>query len=180
MSTHSQEATRPAVRVRHPARRVLGAVVGIVVLAAVALAALVAIVPAVVGGRALTVLSGSMEPTLHVGSVAVIKPIDPAQVKPGDVLNFTDRDLATGQARIVTHRVVEVQPGPRFVTRGDANPANDLHPIAAADVHGALWYDVPYVGTIRERLVAPAGLGILGGVVLLGVALALLVPRSRS
>jgi signal peptidase I len=179
MATHSV-ATRPRTRRPHPARRVLNAVGALVVLAALALATVVAILPAVVGGKALTVLSGSMEPTLHVGSVAVIRPVEPAQVQVGDIVNFTDRDPATGQGRIVTHRVLEVQPGPQFVTRGDANPANDLHPIPAADVHGRLWYDVPYVGTLRERLVTPAGLAILGGVVLLGVALALLVPRYKE
>ncbi|WP_181784056.1 signal peptidase I [Pseudonocardia pini] len=178
MTTHSP--TAPATRVRHPARRVLGAVVGVVVLAAVALAALVAVVPLAVGGTSLTVLTGSMEPTLPVGSVVVLKPIDAAQVKPGDVLNFTDREAASGRTRVVTHRVVEVLPGPGFVTRGDANPANDPEPVAAQDVHGVLWYDVPYVGTIRERLTTPAGLAILGGVVLLGVALALLVPKYRD
>jgi signal peptidase I len=179
MATHSV-ATRPRTRRRHPARRVLSALGALLVVAVLALATAVAILPLVVGGKALTVLSGSMEPTLHVGSVAVIRPVEPTQLAVGDVVNFTDRDLSTGQSRIVTHRIVEVQPGPQFVTKGDANPTNDLHPIAAADVHGELWYDVPYVGTVRERLVSPAGLAILGGVVLLGVALALLVPKYRD
>ena len=161
----------------HPLRRVLTLVLGLVVLVVVALAAAVALVPAVVGGHSLTVLSGSMEPTLPVGSVAVIKPVDTAQVKPGDVLNVTDRDPATGQSRIVTHRVVEILPGPAFVTRGDANRTNDPRPVAAADVHGVLWYDVPYVGALRARLLGPAGLAIAGGLVLLAIALALLVPK---
>ncbi|GAA1868573.1 hypothetical protein GCM10009836_56330 [Pseudonocardia ailaonensis] len=179
MATHTA-APRAHARRRHPARRVLGAVGTLVVLALLALATAVAILPLAVGGRALTVLSGSMEPTLHVGSIAVVRPVEPAQLAVGDIVNFTDRDLSTGQTRIVTHRVVEVAPGPRFVTKGDANPTNDLHPIAAADVHGRLWYDVPYVGTLRQRLATPAGLVILGGVVLLGVALALLVPKYRD
>ncbi|GAA2893561.1 hypothetical protein GCM10010472_60180 [Pseudonocardia halophobica] len=164
----------------HPVRRVLNLVLGLVVLVVVALAAAVALVPAVVGGHSLTVLSGSMEPTLQVGSVAVIKPVDTAQVKPGDVLNFTDRDAATGQARVVTHRVVEVLPGPAFVTKGDANRTNDPAPVAAQDVHGVLWYDVPYVGGLRDRLVSPAGLAIAGGIVLLALALALLVPKHAK
>lgn len=66
------------------------------------------------------------------------------------------------------------------MTRGDANPVDDPNPVAAADVHGELWYDVPSVGTVRDRLTTPAGLAILGGVVLLGVALAPLVPRERA
>jgi signal peptidase len=188
MGTHTRtgdvdrETARLATRPRHvhPLRRVLTLVLGLLVLAVVALAALVALVPAAVGGHSLTVLSGSMEPTLPVGSVAVLKPVDTAQVKPGDVLNFTDRDAATGQSRIVTHRVVEILPGPEFVTKGDANRTNDPQPVAAADVHGVLWYDVPYVGGLRDRLVSPAGLAIAGGLVLLALALALLVPTHAK
>ncbi|MCE0762669.1 signal peptidase I [Pseudonocardia kujensis] len=174
-----QETARhaaPPPRV-HPLRRALDLVLGLVVLVVVALAAAVALVPVVVGGHSLTVLSGSMEPTLPVGSVAVVKPVDTAQVKPGDVLNFTDRDAATGRTRIVMHRVVEVRPGPEFVTKGDANRTADPDPVAAQDVHGVLWYDVPYVGGLRDRLVSPAGLAIAGGIVLLAIAVALLVPK---
>ncbi|GAA4713075.1 hypothetical protein GCM10023215_64950 [Pseudonocardia yuanmonensis] len=43
-----------------------------------------------------------------------------------------------------------------------------------------LWYDVPYVGGLRDRLVGPAGLAVAGGLVLLAVALALLVPKHRT
>jgi signal peptidase I len=169
----------PALRV-HPLRRIGGWLLGLVVLAFVALAAAIAIVPAVAGGHSLTVLSGSMVPTLPVGSIAVIRPVEPTRVTPGMVINFTDRELGDAQARIVTHRVVEVRPGPEFVTRGDANPSNDVKPVAAADVHGQLWYDVPYVGTLREKLWGPAGIAVLGGVVLLAVAFTLLVPKYRK
>ncbi|SDE82754.1 signal peptidase I [Pseudonocardia oroxyli] len=180
MGSHSVAAEPARTRRRHPARRVLGVLGALAVVAALALACALAILPLLVGGKALTVLSGSMEPTLPVGSVAVIRPVEPARLGVGDVVNFTDRDASTGEARVVTHRIVAVQPGPRFVTRGDANPVDDPNPVAAADVHGELWYDVPSVGTVRDRLTAPAGLAILGGVVLLGVALTLLVPRERA
>ena len=96
------------------------------------------------------------------------------------VLSFTDRDAAGGQTRIVTHRVVEVLPGPAFVTKGDANRTNDPAPVAAQDVHGVLWYDVPYVGGLRDRLVSPAGLAVAGGIVLLAIALALLAPKHAK
>ncbi|RTL70816.1 MAG: signal peptidase I [Pseudonocardiaceae bacterium] len=162
-------STRPA-----PLRRISGAVLALVVVVVVALAVVVAVLPWAVGGKALTVLSGSMEPGLPVGSVAVVKPEPADRIAVGDVIEFVDRDQATGASRVVTHRVVQVQPGPAFVTKGDANATPDPHVVAAAAVGGVLWYHVPWVGGLRDRLVGPAGLVVLGGIVLLGAAVLLL------
>lgn len=174
--THAA-ATRPTRS--SPLRRVIGALLIIVVAAAVALAIAVALLPWAVGGKALTVLSGSMEPGLPIGSIAVVKPEPAAGIVVGDVIQFVDRDQATGASRVVTHRVLEVRPGPEFVTKGDANATPDPHVVAAASVGGVLWYHVPWVGGLRDRLAGPAGLIVLGGIVLLGAAVLLLRPAGR-
>lgn len=156
-----------------PMHRVWSALLLLAVLLAVSLALAVAVVPAVVGGSTLTVLSGSMEPTLPVGSVVVVRPRPPAEIAVGDVITFLARDPASDATRVVTHRVVEVLPGPEFRTRGDANPDPDPGLVAAADVRGVRWYSVPWVG----GLLTPIGLLVGGGLVLLAVGIGLLVPR---
>lgn len=164
----------------HPVRRLATWMAGAALLAVVAAALAVAVVPAIAGATPLTVLSGSMEPTLHVGSTVVVRPQPVANIRAGDIITFTDRDPDTDATRTVTHRVVEVLPGPTFRTRGDANNAPDVRTVAGADVHGVYWYDVPLVGLVKDRLISPFGALLALGVVLLGVAMHLLVPQTRA
>jgi signal peptidase I len=157
--------------VRALARGLLGLAVVVALGLAVALAGL----PALFGGTALTVLSPSMVPTFAPGDVVVVRARPVAGIGVGDVITFTARDPRSSSTRVVTHRVVGVDPGPVFHTRGDANEDPDPNPVAAADVRGVLWYTVPWVGGWAERLLTPAGaviglgvLALLVGALLLG------------
>jgi signal peptidase I len=169
---------------KHPSRphvvrrigRGFGAVLVVVVVAA---AVAVAGVPAATGATALTVLSGSMEPSLPVGSTVVVRPRPATEIVAGDVVTFTDRDEAGGEARVVTHRVIAVEPGPRFRTKGDANDAPDPGVVEAADVQGVQWYVVPWVGLIRDRLISPAGGFFAVGLMLLLTAAHMLLPATE-
>lgn len=158
-------------------RRALGILLALAVLAAAAVVLAVAVVPAVAGASTYTVLSPSMVPALAPGTVVVVRPRPAQAVAVGDVVTFTDRDPASPASRVVTHRVVAVEPGPAFVTRGDANPDPDPGVVAPADVRGVLWYAVPHVGRAAEVLRSPPGLLLAGGAVLLLVGLRLLLPR---
>jgi signal peptidase len=171
---------RSAPEEPHPLRRVLRWAGGTAAVLVLALALAVAVVPALAGARPLTVLSGSMEPSLPVGSTVVVRPEPVEGIAVGDVVTFTDREEGGGETRVVTHRVIEVRPGPEFVTMGDANNAPDQGVVLPADVLGVQWYHVPYVGLLRERLLTPPGVFFGLGAVLLGVAVHLLVPRTRS
>jgi signal peptidase I len=159
-----------------PLRRAGAVLLGLLILAAVAVALAVAVVPAAVGGSALTVLSGSMEPALPVGSVVVVRPRPAADIVVGDVITFLARDPQSPATRVVTHRVTAVEPGPAFRTRGDANPDPDPGLTAAADVRGVEWYSVPWVGALGERVRTPGAL-IAGGGVLLLAGVGLLLRR---
>lgn len=162
----------------HPARRIMGWAAGTALVVVVVLALAVAVVPAIGGATPLTVLSGSMEPSLPVGSTVVVRPRPAAEIAVGDVITFTDRDTGSGETRVVTHRVIGIEPGPAFVTMGDANDAPDPGLVQAADVRGVQWYAVPYVGLLRERLFTPPGAYFAAAVLFLVVAAYLLVPRT--
>lgn len=165
---------------RHPARLMMRWSGVLLLVAVVAAAVAVTVVPAAAGATPLTVLSGSMEPTLPVGSTVVVRPTPADRIGVGDIITFTDRQPGTTETRIVTHRVIEVLPGPAFRTRGDANDAPDPHPVAAADVRGSYWYDVPLVGLVKDRLFSLVGLLYLAGIVLLVVAANLLLPQTTG
>ena len=57
------------------------------------------------GIRTFTVLSGSMEPTYHVGSLIYVNKVDSAAIRPGQVITFM-----LDENTVATHRVVEVVP----------------------------------------------------------------------
>ena len=84
-------------------RRIWSVITTIVVILIVFLAiALVGV--RVVGLTPYTVLSGSMEPTYHVGSLIYVKEVEPSEVEVGDPITFVvNEDLL-----VATHRVVEI------------------------------------------------------------------------
>jgi signal peptidase len=173
------EAPTPDPPRPHVVRRLGRWAGGLVAVVIVAAAVAVAGVPALTGATALTVLSGSMEPALPVGSTVVVRPKPVAEIVVGDVITFTDRDDATGESRVVTHRVIGVESGPRFRTKGDANDAPDPGAVEAADVQGVQWYVVPLVGLVRDRLISPTGGFFAVGVLLLLTAAHLLLPATE-
>ena len=127
------------------------ALVAVVVLLAIALVGI-----RVIGFTPYTVLSGSMEPTYHVGSVVYVKKVDPTTLKVGDPITFH----LTGNV-IATHRIIEVHgegtPNLGFRTQGDANETVDGITPASA-VIGKATFSIPYLGYLSNFLQQPKGL----------------------
>lgn len=97
------------------------------------------------GWRSFITLGGSMEPTIPIGSVVVVQPVLPSEVRVGDIVTVAERE----QQRLVTHRVINVleQEGRLvFETQGDANGVPDGVPRDPADLRGRMVYFVPLAG----------------------------------
>jgi signal peptidase len=111
------------------------------------IAALVFVVPMVIGAQRYTIVSGSMEPGIPVGSLVVVQPRQIDDVGMGDVITF---QLESGESAVATHRVVgegRTGDGERLlVTQGDANSTADSAPVQAAQLRGVLIYTVPLLG----------------------------------
>ena len=112
-----------------------------------------------VGLQVYTVLSGSMEPTYHVGSLIYVKSVDPAELAAGDVITFMlDEDT------LATHRIVEVVPDSedpetlRFRTKGDANEAEDGSLVHYKNVVGSPVFSIPKLGYFANYIQKPPGL----------------------
>ena len=103
------------------------------------------------------VFTGSMEPTLNVGGVVAIRPVDPLAVEVGDITTYKapiEPDL------IVTHRVVEViNDGGSlgFRTKGDANNGLDDFIIPERNIVGNVWLYIPLFGHLVKLLKTPLG-----------------------
>ncbi len=157
-----------------------------------------------VGLTPYTVLSGSMEPTYHVGSLIYVKDVDPSEIRVGDPITFVvNEDLL-----VATHRVVNIEevtsteqpivdeagepmldadgnqmyqevpldePAYYFYTKGDANDAEDGAPVYYKNLIGEPVFSVPYLGYLSSALQTKKGM-ILGVTAALVLLLLLFMP----
>lgn len=92
------------------------------------------------------VYGGSMEPAVKVGSLVVIKPVQPQDIKVDDIITYRS---ATESGMVTTHRVIEVMrrgDSLEFRTKGDANEDPDINLVAADELVGKLAFNIPYLG----------------------------------
>ena len=93
--------------------------------------------------KILTVMSGSMEPKIHVGSLVFVKPV--SQYNIGDVVTRKTDDPGV----TITHRIIskeEVAGKSVFQTKGDANNAEDSEKTAQERIVGKVFFNIPYLG----------------------------------
>ena len=130
-----------------------GVLVGIVVLLAVALVGV-----RLIGLQPYVVLSGSMEPTYHVGSLIYVKAVDYKELKVGDPITYM-----VSQDTVVTHRIIEVlvdEEDPetiRYFTQGDANDIPDGSSVHYKNIIGKPVFSVPYLGYVSNYIQNPPG-----------------------
>ncbi|TSC95563.1 MAG: signal peptidase, endoplasmic reticulum-type [Parcubacteria group bacterium Athens0714_26] len=124
-------------------------------IAVIAILLVVSVLPITGNFKVLTVLSGSMEPVIHTGSVVVVKPSDSYKI--GDIITFGEM----GKTKTpITHRIYEMKvqgSQPVYITKGDANNAPDQKEITGKDIVGKVLFDVPYVGYAVETARKPLG-----------------------
>lgn len=141
-----------------------------ILVALVVLLALLLVGARVIGLQVFTVLSGSMEPTYHTGSLIYVKKVDPYTIKEGQPITFM-----LDENTIATHRVVEIVPDEedasviRFRTKGDANDAVDGSLVHYKNVIGTPVFTIPYLGYVADYIQHPPGMyvAISAGAVLL-------------
>jgi signal peptidase len=150
-------------------RKVINIITNLLVIAVVALAVLLVGVR-LAGLQVFTVLSGSMEPEYHVGSLIYVKKVDPMTLTERDVITFM-----LSEDTIATHRIVEVVPDEtdasvvRFRTKGDANDAEDGSLVHCKNVIGTPVFTIPYLGYVASYIQNPPGtyIAISAGAILL-------------
>lgn len=141
-----------------------------ILVALMVLLALLLVGARVVGLRVFTVLSGSMEPTYHTGSMIYVKKVDPYSIQVGDPITFM-----LDENTIATHRVVGIVPDEedptviRFRTKGDANEAEDGGLVHYKNVVGTPIFSIPKLGYFADYIQHPPGMyiAISGGAILL-------------
>ena len=112
----------------------------------------------VFGIQSMVVLTGSMEPTIPVGSIVFIKADQNYQEKA--IITFTNKAGTT-----VTHRLVEKTDSSgnmMFRTKGDANEQPDSELVSPRDVLGKSILFIPYLGRMTQFLkTTPGFIGLI-------------------
>ncbi|MGN1113264.1 MAG: signal peptidase I [Acutalibacteraceae bacterium] len=113
------------------------------------------------GLQVYAVLSGSMEPEYHTGSLIYVRSVDYKEIQPGQVITFM-----LNEDTVATHRVVEVVPDEedpevlRYRTKGDANDVEDGSLVHYKNVLGTPVFTIPYLGFLSAYIQKPPGLYI--------------------
>ncbi len=111
------------------------------------------------GFRLFYVVTGSMEPTLPVGSLLVVGQTDHFEV--GDVITFYSREESiAGYPN--THRIIGIQgtgAERSFLTKGDFNAVADTEPVPLSDVIGKVYFSIDggFIKKLVELLGTPMG-----------------------
>lgn len=128
-------------------------------------------VPKVMGYELYTVITGSMEPAISVGSLVYIKGEAPEDIKEGEVIAFYG---AKDSNAIITHRVMEnrIVMG-EFITKGDANQTKDMNPIPYENFIGKVALNLPSLGYIAQIITSLEGKITAGAVIILAIGLQL-------
>lgn len=165
-----------------------GRAISTILIAIPVIVALSMVVSAFAGFKVFTVLSGSMEPAIHTGSLIYVKPVDAATLREGDVITFAIADDMTA-----THRIVEIIRGSegegaadagsnadlQFITKGDANDAADASPVSEENIVGTPVLAIPLLGYAVNWMRNPPGLYITIAVITLLIILSF-IPTFKG
>jgi len=116
------------------------------------------------GLRLFTVRSGSMNPTISVGSVVVVRPHQNYQK--GDIITYKRAEDTNidNPAITTTHRIVEVIKKEQeifYSTKGDANNAPDGKLTPDPAVIGKVVFQIPFIGYPVDFAKKPVGFVVM-------------------
>ena len=125
------------------------------------------------------VSTGSMEPTIPVGSLIMTERTDIDDVEINDVVSFYSKETYM-QGRIITHRVVAKDVGSDgrvyLTTRGDANSAADIYFVDSETLIGRLrWCSEDESLFAKVLAFISSGFGFFSCIVLPAIVIAILI-----
>jgi len=111
------------------------------------------------GWRVFIVKSGSMEPTIHTGSMVISRYTHPSLLKTHDIITFVG---PTKEREFITHRITKITDTNEYIsikTKGDKNNAEDVWDVPGGSVVGKVLAVIPYIGYVLAF--AQSKIGIL-------------------
>ena len=100
--------------------------------------------------------SGSMSPTIDIGSLIIVEKKETAVIDLQDIVTFR-----TESGTVVTHRLVgESSISSEYITRGDANDSDDPSALKKESIIGKVVFTIPYIGYFFSMLKTTPIVGI--------------------
>ena len=119
-----------------------------------------------------TVISGSMEPSIPVGSLIYVRKTTAGELKVGDPVTYVMQNGV-----VVTHRIIEILPDEdnptvvRYRVKGDANEDPDGDPVHISNVIGKPVFTLPLLGYVAYFVQHPPGRYIVISLLIITVML---------
>jgi len=129
------------------------------ILLLVALLVLISLLPIKNNYKLYSVMSGSMEPTIGVGSMIISQPVSNYHVD--NIITYQNLE-STNQT--TTHRIVEITEedgATRYYTKGDANDGIDGNYITDDKIIGKYLFNIPYLGYLIGYIKTLPGLVLI-------------------
>lgn len=134
--------------------------------------------PRLLGYQIYTVVSGSMEPEIPTGSLVFVHDQAPEEIVKGDVIAFYS---SAANGAIITHRVVQNNTvSGEFITKGDANSAEDMNPADYDFLIGKVILAIPVFGRILAVVVTTSGKLTAAGLIVIAVILHGIAGKLRT
>lgn len=150
-------------------------VIGNLLIGLIILACLPVAVPKLLGIQTYNVISGSMEPSISVGSIVYVKNAEFDTLAEGDVIAFESG------ASVVTHRITSIDSQSKLITtKGDANNNEDFVPVAYVNVIGKVVAHVPFLGYIASWLSEITGKIVAVMLLIIGLLLSNAGDKSQD
>lgn len=121
------------------------------------------------GYAILEVISGSMEPTIHVGDLIIINKNEETYNE-NDIVTFYDQE-----GSFVTHRIISINKE-EMITKGDNNNSEDK-PLPTANIVGKYVTRIPLVGRVLSSIKNPF---ILTMIFILGLLVCYLLSIDKN
>lgn len=96
-----------------------------------------------------TVLTGSMEPAIPVGSIVITK--EQSSYEMEDIISFQE------EGAIITHRIISID-REQYITKGDANNVADTEEVQQKQILGKVILTIPLLGYLVMWLMSPFGI----------------------
>lgn len=136
------------------------------------------------GNQALIVRSGSMQPTIDIGSIVVVRPNTENLISPKSIPLYNVGDIIAFRSEknpktLITHRVTGIETrenGIFYKTQGDANEDPDNWSVSQKNILGKSFFVLPAVG--RLLTFAKSGFGLPSLIILPAILVILMEAVS--
>ena len=105
--------------------------------------------PDIFGYKTFSIVSGSMEPTININDIVIVKNADRKEIQKDDIITFKT------QNEIITHRIKNIRNEDGvliYVTKGDNNEVTDIEEVQFNQIEGKYVTKIPKIGKVFSIL----------------------------